>query len=70
MLEKLRPYITLVTTNHNYRRLWLSQIISNFGDWFGLLAVYAVLLVVAGVIWNFTVTAEERRYQRELVAEP
>lgn len=43
MLEKLRPYITLVSTNHNYRRLWLSQVVSNFGDWFGLLAVYAVI---------------------------
>lgn len=43
MLEKLRPYITLVTTNHNYRRLWLSQVVSNFGDWFGLLAVYALI---------------------------
>ncbi len=43
MLDKLRPYIKLVTQNHNYRRLWLSQIISNFGDWFGILAVYAVI---------------------------
>lgn len=43
MLEKLRPYIDLVTHNQNYRRLWLSQIVSNFGDWFGLLAVYALI---------------------------
>ncbi|MDZ7715652.1 MAG: MFS transporter [Balneolaceae bacterium] len=43
MLERLRPYIDLVATNHDYRRLWLSQIVSNFGDWFGLLAVYAVI---------------------------
>lgn len=43
MLEKLRPYIDLVSNNHNYRRLWLSQVVSNFGDWFGLLAVYAVI---------------------------
>lgn len=43
MFERLRPYIDLVATNHNYRRLWLSQIVSNFGDWFGLLAVYAVI---------------------------
>jgi len=43
MFEKLQPYITLVSKNHNYRRLWLSQIISNFGDWFGLLAVYALI---------------------------
>jgi len=43
MLEKFRPYITLVSQNRDYRKLWLSQIISNFGDWFGLLAVYAII---------------------------
>lgn len=43
MLEKIRPYIDLVSQNRNYRRLWLSQIISNFGDWFGILAVYALI---------------------------
>ena len=39
----LQPYIKLVTLNHDYRRLWLSQLVSNFGDWFGLLAVYALI---------------------------
>jgi len=43
LFENLRPYINLVVQNHNYRRLWLSQVISNFGDWFGILAVYAVI---------------------------
>lgn len=43
MLEKFRPYIDLVAQNQNYRRLWLSQVVSNFGDWFGLLAVYAII---------------------------
>lgn len=43
MLEKIRPYIDLVSNNRNYRRLWLSQLVSNFGDWFGLLAVYALI---------------------------
>lgn len=43
MYDKLLPYINLVTENHNYRRLWLSQVVSNFGDWFGLLAVYAII---------------------------
>jgi MFS family permease len=41
--KKIRPYIELVSNNHNYRRLWLSQVVSNFGDWFGLLAVYALI---------------------------
>ncbi len=43
MTESVRPYIKLVRNNRNYRRLWLSQIVSNFGDWFGLLAVYAII---------------------------
>ncbi len=43
MLDKLQPYITLVSENRDYRRLWLSQVVSNFGDWFGLLAVYALI---------------------------
>jgi len=41
-LDKLKPYLTLLADNRNFRNLWLSQIISNFGDWFGLLAVYAL----------------------------
>ncbi|GAA5520177.1 MFS transporter [Aliifodinibius salicampi] len=43
MFDKIRPYIDLVSHNQNYRRLWLSQIVSNFGDWFGILAVYALI---------------------------
>jgi len=43
MLDKIRPYINLVSNNQNYRRLWLSQVVSNFGDWFGILAVYALI---------------------------
>lgn len=43
MIERAQPYINLVSRNRNYRRLWLSQIVSNFGDWFGLLAVYALI---------------------------
>lgn len=48
MKEKLRPYINLVNQNENYRRLWLAQIISNFGDWFGILAVYALIQQYSG----------------------
>ncbi|MDX1617666.1 MAG: MFS transporter [Balneolaceae bacterium] len=43
MFDKLQPYIDLVRGNRDYRRLWLSQVVSNFGDWFGLLAVYAII---------------------------
>lgn len=43
MTEKLRPYLTLIKENHDFRHLWLSQSVSNFGDWFGLLALYAII---------------------------
>ncbi|HLR26548.1 MAG TPA: MFS transporter [Fodinibius sp.] len=43
MFAKIRPYINLISQNTRYRHLWLSQIVSNFGDWFGVLAVYALI---------------------------
>lgn len=43
-MKTIRPYYHLVKYNHNYRRLWLSQVVANFGDWFGLLAVYTLIL--------------------------
>lgn len=43
MSSGLRPYLDLVSKNRNYRWLWLSQLVSNFGDWFGLLALYALI---------------------------
>jgi len=46
--QKLQPYINLVRGNQNYRRLWIAQIISNFGDWFGILAVYAIVVKYSG----------------------
>lgn len=48
MKEKLSPYINLVVQNTDYRRLWMAQIISNFGDWFGILAVYALIQNYSG----------------------
>jgi len=45
---KFQPYIDLIQNNHNYRRLWLAQVISNFGDWFGILAVYAIIQEYSG----------------------
>ncbi|MDX1590659.1 MAG: MFS transporter [Balneolaceae bacterium] len=44
----LRPYLDLVRNNADYRRLWLAQIIANFGDWFGLLAIYALIQDYSG----------------------
>lgn len=48
MRSKIQPYVTLVRENHNYRRLWLAQIVSNFGDWFGILAIYALIQTYSG----------------------
>lgn len=48
MKQKVQPYINLVRDNKNYRNLWLAQIISNFGDWFGILAVYAIIQIYSG----------------------
>ena len=42
-MDSLQPYIHLLRNNKNYRRLWAAQAISNFGDWFGLLALYALI---------------------------
>lgn len=44
MAEGIRPYYELVRDNRNFRRLWLSQIVSNFGDWFGVIAAYTITL--------------------------
>ncbi len=38
------PYLALLRNNHQFRRVWLSQIISNFGDWFGVIAVFTLIL--------------------------
>ncbi|MCR9131661.1 MAG: MFS transporter [bacterium] len=43
MVNSISPYIELLKNNTNYRRLWAAQAISNFGDWFGLLALYALI---------------------------
>lgn len=42
-MQTFRPYLQLIRYNRNYRNLWLSQAISNFGDWFGMLAVYELI---------------------------
>ncbi|MEO9886984.1 MAG: MFS transporter [Balneola sp.] len=42
-MKSLKPYIKLIKENKDFRLLWLSQSVSNFGDWFGLLALYALI---------------------------
>lgn len=48
MIQKFQPYKDLVRNNRDYRNLWIAQIISNFGDWFGILAVYAIIQLYSG----------------------
>ncbi|WP_428236616.1 MFS transporter [Gracilimonas sp.] len=43
MTKNLRPYLNLIKENKDFRRLWIAQSVSNFGDWFGLLALYAII---------------------------
>ena len=41
-------YLRLVRGNRNFRRLWLAQIVSEIGDWFYTLSIYALLLQLTG----------------------
>ncbi|MDI9548655.1 MAG: MFS transporter [Chloroflexota bacterium] len=41
-------YVDLVRNNLEYRRLWLARVISNFGDWFNLLASAALITSLTG----------------------
>jgi MFS family permease len=38
----------LLRQNRNFRRLWLAQVVSQLGDWFNAVAVYALLLDLTG----------------------
>jgi MFS family permease len=44
----LNPYIALLRTNRNFRLLYIGQTISQLGDWFNAVAVYALLLDLTG----------------------
>jgi MFS family permease len=44
----LPAYLRLVRRNHNFRRLWAAQIVSEIGDWFYSLAIYSLLLQITG----------------------
>ena len=41
--QAFTPFIELIQEYPSFRRLWIAQAISNFGDWFGLLALYALI---------------------------
>lgn len=44
----LRSYARLVRSNPNFRRLWMAQVVSETGDWFYMVALYAMLLEYTG----------------------
>jgi MFS family permease len=46
--ETLSPYLALLRTNRNFRLLYIGQTISQLGDWFNTVAVYALLLDLTG----------------------
>ena len=47
-LPLIDSYVTLLRTNKQYRLLWLSQVISQTGDWFNLIASAALVAHLSG----------------------
>lgn len=41
-------YVALIRQNGNFRRLWLGNVVSLFGDWFNTIALYALILQLTG----------------------
>jgi MFS family permease len=44
----LNPYVSLLRSNRNFRLLFVGQTISQLGDWFNAVAVFALLLDLTG----------------------
>ena len=44
----MNPYFSLLRRNRNFRLLYIGQTISQLGDWFNTVAVYALLLDLTG----------------------
>jgi MFS family permease len=44
----MSPYVALLRSNRNFRLLFIGQTISQLGDWFNAVAVYALLLELTG----------------------
>jgi MFS family permease len=41
--ERPSGYLELLRSNRNFRQLWLGQVVSQLGDWFNTMALYALL---------------------------
>jgi MFS family permease len=44
----VNPYLALLTQNRNFRLLYVGQTISQLGDWFNTVAVFALVLDLTG----------------------
>jgi MFS family permease len=44
----LNPYLSILRNNRNFRLLFIGQTISQLGDWFNAVAVFALLLDLTG----------------------
>jgi len=44
----VNPYLALLRTNRNFRLLYFGQAVSQLGDWFNTVAVYALVLDLTG----------------------
>ncbi len=55
----MNEYITLLRNNANYRNLWLGSVISQFGDWFNVLAAAELIsrLTDSGVALSYLFVA-------------
>ncbi|NNF02898.1 MAG: MFS transporter, partial [Rhodothermales bacterium] len=41
-------YLELIRTNTSFRRLWIGNVVSLFGDWFHTIALYSLILDLTG----------------------
>jgi MFS family permease len=47
-IPPMRDVLDLLRRNHNYRNLWLAQVVSEIGDYFNNVAVYALVMEKSG----------------------
>ena len=60
----MTPLLALLRDNHNYRNTWIAQVVSEIGDYFNNIAVFALVmrdsgsgLVVSGVMLSRAIPA-------------
>lgn len=44
----MNRYLEVLRRNHQYRRLWSAQVVSQLGDWFSSISLYTLLLTLTG----------------------